>query len=146
MGFKVNPDDVEFFPVSGHRRGKRAVWRWTSVSKQQIRHAGDDENCSRCRVGLLNPLGGETRAQGMYQDRYIPLFSLLSVFVSCLFIFIFGLFFVPSRRRCPLLAPFLSVSFCLLSLFFFSKHVPGLIWSGSVYLVTTAGFVADQSM
>ena len=26
----------------------------------------------------------------------------------------------------------------------FSELVPGLIWFGSVYLVTTAGFVADQ--
>ena len=28
---------------------------------------------------------------------------------------------------------------------FFSERVLGLIWFGSVYLVTTAGFVADQS-
>ena len=26
----------------------------------------------------------------------------------------------------------------------FSERVPGLIWFGYVYLVTTAGFVADQ--
>ena len=71
MGFKLNPDAVEFFPVSGHRRGKRADWRWTSVSKQQIRYAGGgDERCGRRRVGLLNPLGGETHKQGMYLDTW----------------------------------------------------------------------------
>ena len=70
MGFKLNPDAVEFFPVSGHRHGKRADWRWTSVSKQQIRYAGGDERCGRRRVGLLNPLGGETHKQGMYLDRW----------------------------------------------------------------------------
>ena len=70
MGFKLNPDAVEFFPASGHRRGKRADWRWTSVSKQQIRYAGGDERCGRRRVGLLNPLSGETHKQGMYLDRW----------------------------------------------------------------------------
>ena len=70
MGFKLNPGAVEFFPASGHRRGKRADWRWTSVSKQQIRYAGGDERCGRRRVGLLNPLSGETHKQGMYLDRW----------------------------------------------------------------------------
>ena len=70
MGFKLNPDAVEFFPASGHRRGKRADWRWTSVSKQQIRYARGDERCGRRRVGLLNPLSGETHKQGMYLDRW----------------------------------------------------------------------------
>ena len=46
-------------------------------------------------------------------------------------------------RRCPLLATFVSVPFCLLSLLF-SERIPGLIWFGSVYLVMTAGFVPDQ--
>ena len=68
MGFKLNPDAVELFPVSGHRRGKRADWRWTSVRKQQVRYAGGDERCGRRRVGLLNPLGGETHKQDMYLD------------------------------------------------------------------------------
>ena len=36
--------------------------------------------------------------------------------------------------------PFSSVCFLCLS------PIPGLIWFGSVYLVTTAGFVADQLM
>ena len=70
MGFKLNPGAVEFFPASGHCRGKRADWIWTSVSKQQIRYAGGDERCGRRRVGLLNPLSGETHKQGMYLDRW----------------------------------------------------------------------------
>ena len=70
MGFKLNPDALEFFPVSGHRRGKRVGWRWMSVSKQQIRYAGGDERCGRRRMGLLNPLSGETHKQGMYLDRW----------------------------------------------------------------------------
>ena len=52
---------------------------------------------------------------------------------------------------CPFLATMsfagyflIVVAFCLLSLLFFSERVPGLIWFGSVYLVTAAGFVADQ--
>ena len=58
------------------------------------------------------------------------------VFVSCYFNFLSFL--------CPFLATmsfagyFSSVVFCLLSLLFFSERVPGLIWFGSVYLVTTA--------
>ena len=63
-------------------------------------------------------------------------------FFSCFFSFIVGLFCVPPWRRCPLLATFLPVSFCLLSLLFSLECVFGLIWFGSVYLVTTAGFVA----
>ena len=92
MGFKLNPEAVEFFPVSGHHRGKRADRRWTSVSKRQIQYAGGDERCGRRRVGLLNPLDVETHKQGMYLDRW-------------------------------------------------TKHC-----FGSVYLVTTAVFVADQLM
>ena len=70
MGFKLNPDAVEFFPAAGHRRGKRADWRWTSVNKQQIRYVGGDERCGRRRVGLLNLLGGETHKQSVYLDRW----------------------------------------------------------------------------
>ena len=40
------------------------------MSKQQIRYAGGDERCGRRRVGLLNPLGGETHKQGMYLNRW----------------------------------------------------------------------------
>ena len=70
MGFNLNPDAVEFLPASGYRRGKRADWKWTSVSKQQIRYAGGDERCGRRRVGLLNSLSGETHKQGVYLDRW----------------------------------------------------------------------------
>ena len=63
-------------------------------------------------------------------------------FFSCFSRFIVGLFCVLPWRRCPLLATFLPVSFCLLSLLFFLEYVFGLVWFGSVYLVTTAGFVA----
>ena len=54
-------------------------------------------------------------------------------------------YFFCLSRLCPLLATFLSVLFCLLSLFI-SERFSGLISFGSVYLVTTAGFVADQLM
>ena len=70
MSFTLNPDAAEFSPASGHRRGKRADWKWTSVSKQQIRYAGGDERCGRRRVRLLNPLSSETHKQGMYLDRW----------------------------------------------------------------------------
>ena len=40
------------------------------MSKQHIRYAGGDESCGRRRVGLLNPLSGETHKQGMYLDRW----------------------------------------------------------------------------
>ena len=40
------------------------------MSKQQIRYAGGDERCGRRRVGLLNPISGETHKQGMYLDRW----------------------------------------------------------------------------
>ena len=55
------------------------------------------------------------------------------------------IYFVCLSRRCPLLATFLSVLFCLLSLLI-SERFSSLISFDSVYLVTTAGFVADQSM
>ena len=66
-------------------------------------------------------------------------------FVStvCVILFVFSIFCL--SRRCPLLATFLSVLFCLLSLLI-SERISGLIWFGSVYLMTTAGFVADQLM
>ena len=64
-----------------------------------------------------------------------------SLFLLFVILFVFSLSCLP--RQCPLLATFLSVFFCLLSLLI-SEEIPGLIWFGSVYLVTTAGFVADQ--
>ena len=51
-------------------------------------------------------------------------FDFGCVLVSCVFIFIIlCAFCVPSWRQCPLLVTFLCVSFCLLSLHFFSKLV-----------------------
>ena len=59
--------------------------------------------------------------------------NLFAFSVSCL------------SRRCLSLATFLSVLSCLLSPLI-SERIPGLIWFRSVYLATTAGFVADQLM
>ena len=66
-----------------------------------------------------------------------------SLFLLFVILFVFS---VPClSRRCPLLSIFLSVLFCLLSLLI-SERIPDLIKFGSVYLVTTAGLVADQLM
>ena len=76
------------------------------------------------------------------------LFMLLfvSVFLVDRFCFFVSSVSLPARRpRCPLLDIFLSDVSCLLSLLF-SERIPGLIWFGSVYLTTTAGFVANQLM
>ena len=40
------------------------------MSKHQIRYAGGYDRCGRRRLGLLNPLGGETHKQGMYLNRW----------------------------------------------------------------------------
>ena len=64
---------------------------------------------------------------------------LLFVWFVCVF------YFCCPSRRCPLLTTFLSVLFALLSLLI-SERIYGLIWFGSVYLVTTAGFEVDQLM
>ena len=80
----------------------------------------------------------------------LPLLRSLLRSVFCaysLFLLLFAMLFVFSvyclSRRCPVLATFLLVLLCLISLLI-SKRIPGMIWLGSVYLVTTAGFVADQ--
>ena len=68
-----------------------------------------------------------------------------------LFVFLVYLFLFLSLSR-PFLATksyadYFLVCFLLsASPAFFSERVPGLIWFGSVYLVTTAEFVADQLM
>ena len=67
--------------------------------------------------------------------------SLLLLFVV---LFVFPAFCL--SRRCPVLATFFSVLFCLISSLLISERIPGMISLGSVYLVTTAGFVADQLM
>ena len=77
---------------------------------------------------------------------FFLLFVVLIVFVflvdSFLFLFVSSVS-LPAWRRCPLLATFLYLVLCLPPLLF-SERVPGLIWLGSFYLVTTAGFVADH--
>ena len=77
------------------------------------------------------------------------LLALAFVFVFCLYFYF--ILFVPSVSLpgddvlLGWLAIFLSVVFCLLSLLFSEELIPGLICFGSsVYLVTPAGFVADQ--
>ena len=60
---------------------------------------------------------------------------ILFVFSIYLFIFIATMSFA----GCFLVRSLL----CLLSLLI-SERISGLIWFGSVYLVTAAGFVADQ--
>ena len=72
---------------------------------------------------------------------YYMWLSLVSFACVCLFC-------VPSCVATMSFAGY-SLVRCLLSAFpatFFSERVPGLIWFGSVYLVTTAGFAADQLM
>ena len=72
-------------------------------------------------------------------------FYVVAFYLVLLFVLLFAFYVSCSSRRCPLLATFLSVLFCPLSLTF-SERIPGLIWFGSVYLVTTAGFKVDQLM
>ena len=62
---------------------------------------------------------------------------LLIVILSLLYPFPYGDDVLCWLLSCPL-------SYVSFLCFFFSERVPGLIWSGSVYLVTTAGFEADQ--
>ena len=68
--------------------------------------------------------------------------SLFLLFVIFVRVFCF-LFVCRDDVLCWLLScPFSSVCFSPL----ISERISGLIWFGSVYLVTTAGFVADQLM
>ena len=86
---------------------------------------------------------------GLYSTAYrVPsllVYAVPLVCFYCLCDFVCVFYFFCLSRRCPLLATFLSVLFCLLSLLI-SERTSGLIWFGSVYLVTTAGSVADQLM
>ena len=70
--------------------------------------------------------------------------SLVCFYCLCDFVCVFYLFIYFAYRDdvlCWLLScPFSSVCFPCLS------PISGLIWFGNVYLVTTAGFVADQLM
>ena len=56
-------------------------------------------------------------------------------------------FWIPPWQRCPLQTTSTPASFCLLSFLFFSfptVFAPNLVWCNFLYLVTTAGLVADQ--
>ena len=76
-----------------------------------------------------------------------------SVVLLCVFVFVFVFFL---SLLCPFLSCMATMSFagyflvrCLLSAFrafLRTCSQDGLIWFGSFYLVTTAGFVADQLM
>ena len=76
-------------------------------------------------------------------------FLLCLCFVPCCFFFFFSSFFLHFLR--PFLATMFVVGYFLVrfllpafsACFIFSKCVTGLVWFGSVYLVTTAGFVAE---
>ena len=85
---------------------------------------------------------------------YVVVFSLFLIFML-LFVFMFLVYlFIFWSLLCLVLATmsfadYFLVCFLLSAfrvLWVFSKRGPGLIWFGSVYLVTTAGFVADQLM
>ena len=81
------------------------------------------------------------------EERFFCLsFFLCFLFLADLFLFFVSYVSLPAWRRCPLLATSsLYAVFCLCSLLFFSERIlPGLVWFDSVYIVTTAGFVADQ--
>ena len=83
---------------------------------------------------------------GLYPTAYRATFSAFFYVVasrlfllSVCFLFVFSIL----SRRCPLLATFLSVLLCLLSLLTSDSRFDLF---GSVYLVITTGFVADQLM
>ena len=58
----------------------------------------------------------------------------------CLCVFVYVLYFIATMSFAGYSLP---VLFCMLSMLISDSR---LIWFGSVYLVTTAGFVADQLM
>ena len=58
----------------------------------------------------------------------------------CLCVFVYVLYFIATMSFAGY---FLPVFFCMLSMLISDSR---LIWFGPVYLVTTAGFVADQLM
>ena len=83
---------------------------------------------------------------GLYPTAYratFPAFFMRLPLVCfyCLCVFVCVFLFYRDDVLCWLLScPFSYVYFACLS------PIPGLIWFGSAYLVTTAGFVADQLM
>ena len=93
--------------------------------------------CIRCPCPYLMP--------GLYSTVYRATFPaflcgcLLFVSTVCVFYFFLSIATTSSAGY------FLMFLFCLLSLLI-SKRFSGLNWFDSVYLVSMAGFVADQSM
>ena len=67
-------------------------------------------------------------------------YMLALVCFYCLCVFVYVLYFIATMSFAGY---FLPVLFCMLSMLISDSR---LIWFGSVYLVTTAGFVADQLM
>ena len=82
---------------------------------------------------------------GLYPTAYratFPAFFMRLALVCfyCLCVFVYVLYFIATMSFAGY---FLPVLFCMLSMLTSDSR---LIWFGSVYLVTTAGFVADQLM
>ena len=85
---------------------------------------------------------------GLYPTAYRATFTaffmrlpLVCFYCLCVFVFVFYIIATMSFAGYLVLScPFSSVCFPCLS------PIPDLIWFGSVYLATTAGFVADQLM
>ena len=122
------------------------------------------------RTGRLNP-SRETKFSGTYGDRGIFIFSVqlpheqdwqpypvdpysatcdghtyinTTTIGGCVFLLSVCFCLCSLFYRDDVLAGyFLPVLFCMLSMLISDSR---LIWFGSVYLVTTAGFVADQLM
>ena len=85
-------------------------------------------------LGCIPPLIGLPSGRFFFYAVGSSLFLL-----SVCFLFMFSIL---SRRCLCWLLPCPSFSVCFPCL----SPIPGLIWFGSIYLVTTAGFVADQLM
>ena len=97
---------------------------------------------------LCLPIGAVLYHLYMYMVAFLALRILYVVALVC-FVFVPWCFpsWIPPWRWCPLQATSTPASFCLLSFLFFSfptVFVPNLFWCNFLYLVTTAGFVADQ--
>ena len=81
---------------------------------------------------------------------WLPFVYFFCVCVCLCFMFLVDSFvffspFLHGDDVMPFAGYFLVRSLCLLSLLS-SECIPGLIWFGPVYLVTTTGFAADQLM
>ena len=102
---------------------------------------------SSCR-GCIPPLVGLPLLRSLLRSvscGCLLFVSYVRTFVS-VFCFLVILFFFPSCMATMSFAGYFLVRSLLSAFPAFSERIPGLIWSGSTYLVTTAGFVADQLM